>query len=680
MDFEYSSVLLFIKQAGYMTVTQLQEMYANQEDESAEFTPEQIQEIVQADPTYQGGDKVGSYGIWILKQIRSHSAQIEDLEVIRNSLELFNRVKPNLEIRDIYQYSTVQDLYQALQPFEQQQSQSEISRNIKEEGATRIYDDGQWLIVAPHTFEAECLYGANTKWCTTGGKGTFDKYMKEGQLYIIIDKNSGKKFQTDPGSKSFLNELDRGGKSEFLNLNPPEDVFNFVDELLNGVLSNYRTMLDLVEKQGHTKVLYEDNTWKLIQVFSNLGMSVARGTDFSHMDVQVYTSPSLLLKNQETIYIVLADNKLVSNVFKFLEQPPPEQILEIIDQESNGQLSQYFTNVQDEQEGRHRPILYDNGEWQVTKLLTMVSIHDYYYPNANSFDLRPSNVEPLAKPAIGIEFRESEKYVLRGPGFSDERQVFDILSYNPPQELIDLLNQETGGLIEKITHLQEEIDASTHTTTIYDDGTWKVDSMNTVWGYNNIFHPEFNSIPRFNSLEENNVPAVLITHLPSSKQLPINNRITSTSLAGILKKNLPEEVKNIIQEVVPEDVFTIAETKNSTGMTTPKLKRKLLEALLQKLPEKFNINDATNVLQEDTELANMEQDLRKLSGVTWRVSAFPDKMKKFLNIGVQSGLLTVNKERGRLVYTKIPVNQETEEQREAKFKLYKAIYGYLLNT
>jgi hypothetical protein len=310
----------------------------------------------------------------------------------------------------------------------------------------------------------------------------------------------------------------------------------------------------------------------------------------------------------------------------------------------------------------------------------MVSIHDYYYPNANSFDLRPSNVEPLAKPAIGIEFRESEKYVLRGPGFSDERQVFDILSYNPPQELIDLLNQETGGLIEKITHLQEEIDASTHTTTIYDDGTWKVDSMNTVWGYNNIFHPEFNSIPRFNSLEENNVPAVLITHLPSSKQLPINNRITSTSLAGILKKNLPEEVKNIIQEVVPEDVFTIAETKNSTGMTTPKLKRKLLEALLQKLPEKFNINDATNVLQEDTELANMEQDLRKLSGVTWRVSAFPDKMKKFLNIGVQSGLLTVNKERGRLVYTKIPVNQETEEQREAKFKLYKAIYGYLLNT
>jgi hypothetical protein len=59
----------------------------------------------------------------------------------------------------------------------------------------KIYDNDEWLLLRPLTFNASKKYGANTKWCTTTEHNNeyFHKYTKKGVLVYCINKKSGYK-------------------------------------------------------------------------------------------------------------------------------------------------------------------------------------------------------------------------------------------------------------------------------------------------------------------------------------------------------------------------------------------------------------------------------------------------------------------------------------------------------
>jgi hypothetical protein len=71
---------------------------------------------------------------------------------------------------------------------------SEISKKkekeIAKKDATKLYEDGNILVVKPHTHQSSCYYGSGTKWCTTmaGTPSYFDSYTSKGNLYYIILK------------------------------------------------------------------------------------------------------------------------------------------------------------------------------------------------------------------------------------------------------------------------------------------------------------------------------------------------------------------------------------------------------------------------------------------------------------------------------------------------------------
>lgn len=72
-----------------------------------------------------------------------------------------------------------------------------------------MYEDDKWLIIIPHTEEAACYYGANTRWCTAAKEDNmFDYYNNDGPLYINIYKPKNRKYQFHFESSQFMDEED----------------------------------------------------------------------------------------------------------------------------------------------------------------------------------------------------------------------------------------------------------------------------------------------------------------------------------------------------------------------------------------------------------------------------------------------------------------------------------------
>lgn len=171
--------------------------------------PEIFSEIVGADPT-SGADKMGKYSKWLLWLYQKNNLKLEDLYKAKEYLTTFDKFKNKIPNgNDIGKYQSLPQLYKAIQPFEGQKTHGEEIREIKE-GAEKVYEDGTWLVVVPHTKEAAIYYGKNTKWCTasTENHNMFDQYNEQGKLYININKNTNKKYQFHFETCQFMDEID----------------------------------------------------------------------------------------------------------------------------------------------------------------------------------------------------------------------------------------------------------------------------------------------------------------------------------------------------------------------------------------------------------------------------------------------------------------------------------------
>lgn len=178
--------------------------------------PEQdYKQLIFADPTSNPNkDKMGKYGKWILSLYKQGKLKTGDIPELRDSLVYFDKFKAKLERKDINQYRSVPELYNAVKLFmenpNQAASKSDELRKTKQEGAEKVYEDEEWLVIVPKTEQAACLYGKGTKWCTaaTEGDNMFNFYNNRGPLYININKKTGRKYQFHFQTNQFMDEQD----------------------------------------------------------------------------------------------------------------------------------------------------------------------------------------------------------------------------------------------------------------------------------------------------------------------------------------------------------------------------------------------------------------------------------------------------------------------------------------
>jgi hypothetical protein len=114
---------------------------------------------------------------------------------------------------DIFKFKSVQDFNEVLEVAKQQR---ELKRREKE--FHKYFEDDEYIIGTPLTYEASLTYGSNTKWCTASKdtQNHFNSYSKSVLIYFISKKNHenetfGIYLQPDKLNSEF-NYLDSKGK------------------------------------------------------------------------------------------------------------------------------------------------------------------------------------------------------------------------------------------------------------------------------------------------------------------------------------------------------------------------------------------------------------------------------------------------------------------------------------
>lgn len=112
----------------------------------------------------------------------------QDLQMIRNFMSL-NEAKVLGGI-DVSTVKTLQDIHNYTSLASLKSIGKEFRKQVKID-----YEDSEWMILRPFSFEASCKYGAGTKWCTTSDSNPdhFFRYTKNGVLIYVINKKTGDK-------------------------------------------------------------------------------------------------------------------------------------------------------------------------------------------------------------------------------------------------------------------------------------------------------------------------------------------------------------------------------------------------------------------------------------------------------------------------------------------------------
>ena len=174
--------------------------------------------LIALDPTYkEGKDKLGNYGKWILGLYVKNKLKDEDFYKVTELLDVFDKNKRNFQNKDINQFKSLPELYDAISNMEEveltdrqklRQTQNKIRQSMKD--AEVVLDTPKFTVYVPKTYEASCKLGQGTSWCTATNTSDhyYNYYSKQGPLYIIVSKTNGAKWQFHFPTGSFMDQND----------------------------------------------------------------------------------------------------------------------------------------------------------------------------------------------------------------------------------------------------------------------------------------------------------------------------------------------------------------------------------------------------------------------------------------------------------------------------------------
>lgn len=89
---------------------------------------------------------------------------------------------------DISQYKDFNQIHKAVEEAEEKVRLKELEKQV-----IKLYDDDEWSVVIPLSYEASKTYGTNTKWCTTQER-YWNDYYKTYKLIYIQNKKTNEKY------------------------------------------------------------------------------------------------------------------------------------------------------------------------------------------------------------------------------------------------------------------------------------------------------------------------------------------------------------------------------------------------------------------------------------------------------------------------------------------------------
>lgn len=199
------------------------------------LSKKELNALVMADPTTRLNDvdlgnmskedlnkiKAGKYVQWLIKQYLTLKTErepgengydrelanvretfMEDLYKVTDDLKKFERFKGKIQGEKDINKLSVDQLYDAVKDFDLTLASTTKAERKSAEvhpGSKMVYDGPNWRVIeiedkGPVGKEAACFYGGNnqeTRWCTStpGTDQWFNRYIKDGPLYVIFNPN-----------------------------------------------------------------------------------------------------------------------------------------------------------------------------------------------------------------------------------------------------------------------------------------------------------------------------------------------------------------------------------------------------------------------------------------------------------------------------------------------------------
>ena len=243
-----------------------------------------LAELFTADPTTirnSRGTFAGKYCIWIGNQYVNGKLKVGDIPELKKALTTYNINKSQIAT-PISNIKSLSDLITIISNYTDDfKATRQLSKGEQE--LEKVYEDGEWVVYIPHTYEASRKIGGDTNWCTaSSNSGYFNMYTKDGPLYVNIRKSDGAKFQFHFPTRQFMDSDDKRitlkkiglskGLMEFYNnIDPlflPYMKYDEIGEFYDGyAVVELNDKWNLIDTQG--KLLSQNQWFDDVDDFSN---------------------------------------------------------------------------------------------------------------------------------------------------------------------------------------------------------------------------------------------------------------------------------------------------------------------------------------------------------------------------------------------------------------------------
>lgn len=256
-----------------------------------------IDMLVKVDPT-----KTYKYTEFLIKMVKHYFADNDAPDIGLNiaieilgteNVELLNEFETHskanrIENKDISSYKNWLEIKESVDDAKEVLRLKELEKQVN-----KLYEDDEWLVVIPLSFEASKSYGSSTKWCTTQEQH-WRSYYKEYKLIYIINKLSNEKYaisrekEKDYNIQAWLSNDDE--TSPLLIPIPKEIMSILIDELRKN-----ESIDDLIEPET-TEVRYDDMTLEIIKKYiggggySTYGITNVYGATYDDSNLKSFTN------------------------------------------------------------------------------------------------------------------------------------------------------------------------------------------------------------------------------------------------------------------------------------------------------------------------------------------------------------------------------------------------------
>ena len=228
-----------------------------------------LAKLFTADPTTirnSRGTFAGKYCIWIGNQYVNGKLKVGDIPELKKALTTYNINKSQITT-PISGIKSLSDLIAIISNYTDDfKATRQLSKG--EQTLEKVYEDADWVVYIPHTYEASRKIGGDTSWCTASSDSSyFNMYTKDGPLYVNIRKSDGSKYQFHFDSRRFMNADDE--KVSIRELGLSEGLVKFYETVYPNF--NLYMKYDDVGKfyNGYAGVLL-NNKWNLVDTQGKL--------------------------------------------------------------------------------------------------------------------------------------------------------------------------------------------------------------------------------------------------------------------------------------------------------------------------------------------------------------------------------------------------------------------------